>query len=341
MNITVSIEKKLIVIVELRMVRYVQGNQEMEIPESQIKDSQLMRQYLEQPVHLSSSSSSSLRVERSMPPTLRAEKASVPEMQNMDEEDDDLFMFTRSTLNLLIEWWNPSKTMLQNFKIVIGFVQSCIINRGRIDPNDTRMREGKIIKDVMVNVLDVWKKKRKRGCNTACSLEELNIFIAEEKLGSILSEDIMTESTYNEWLEDFKEFIGQRPTLRVDATAAKPSSGEEGLNGLFNVSNFKEEEADGRLPQYIAKLENGRFHTVRTPGEVGHSLVRLDMYDVREISKKEKRDWWKYANLRTQFLMSSPTDSKQQLVKQLLDLAADDLSGVPGLRKEVNSVIYQ
>ena len=155
---------------------------------------------------------------------------------------------------------------------------------------------------------------------------------------AILSEDIMMENTFCEWLEDFKAYTSRRPTLRVETTTttskAAPSAG---LNALFSGPSFKEEDTDGRLPQYIAKMENGRLHTVRTPGEIGHSLIRLDIYEVRDILKKEKRDWWKYAKLRTQILTSSPTDPKQQLTKQLLDLAADDLSRVAGLRKEITT----
>lgn len=82
----------------------------MEMPESQLKDSQLMRM-LEQP--LSSS---------------RAEKAFAE--SDMEEKEEDIFLLTRSTLNLLSELWNSNKSMLHNLKVTIGFLQSYTI-RGR------------------------------------------------------------------------------------------------------------------------------------------------------------------------------------------------------------------
>lgn len=316
----------------------------MELPESQMKDSQLLR-LLEQPVPPTTPSATSLlRVsERSQPAAMPSfsreeEEAIVPEIID-DDEDDDMFMFTRSTLNLVNELWNSSKSMLQNLKLIMGFLQSYAINQGKVDPKHVRIREAKVMKDALASVVDAWKKKRRRGCSAACSLDEFNIFVVEEKLAATLSEDIMMENTFTEWLEDFKVYVNRRPTLRVD-TAAKSSSGD-GLNALFGASNFCEEVTDERVSQYIIKLENGRVHTVRTPGEVGQSLIRLDVYEVRDILKREKRDWWKYAKMRTQFLTSSPTDSKQQLLKQLLDLAADDLIGISGLRREVSSSYTQ
>jgi len=66
-------------------------------------------------------------------------------------------------------------------------------------------------------------------------------------------------------------------------------------------------------------------------------MIRLIVYDVKDISHKDKRNWWKYAKVRTQFL-SSRNDRKQRLLQQLLDEAADDLKKVPGSMKEVRNI---
>jgi len=62
------------------------------------------------------------------------------------------------------------------------------------------------------------------------------------------------------------------------------------------------------------------------------------VYDIHDIKNKEKRQWWKYAKLRTQFLISSPRDRKQQMVNQFLDCVADDLRKVPSVTKERKNV---
>lgn len=289
------------------------------LPESQFKDSQLMRM-LEQSQQQQPMSSSSQRVEKPF--------------ESLMDEDEDVFLLTRSTLNLLSEIWNSNKSMLQNLKVAVGFLQFYSMRQGKIDANTVRMREARVMRDAVVSVIDALKKKKRRG-PSACSFEDLHVFLIEEKLAAVLSEDVMLENTFNEWLEDFKEFSSRRTTLRTDATATKSTSVVvgEALNALFSGVQHKEEESDERLPQYISRSENGRVQTVRTPGETGHTLIRLDIYEVCDILKQDKRDWWKYAKLRSQFLTSS-TDSKYQLTKQLIDLAADDLSSISGVRKD-------
>lgn len=254
----------------------------------------------QQPIFSSSSSSQ------------RAEK---PFEYVMDEEEEDVFLLTRSTLHLLTEVWNSNKSMLQNLKVAIGFIQFYSMHQGKIDTNTVRMREVRVMRDALVSVIDEWKKKKRKE-PSACSLKDLHIFLIEEKLAAVLAEDIMLENTFNEWMEDFKEFKSRRAISRADATSTKSASTSgEGLNVLFSGVYFKEDEFDERLPQYISRSESGRVQTVRTPGEVGHALIRLDVYEVRDILKQEKRDWWKYAKLRTQFLASSSTDPKYQLIK--------------------------
>ena len=71
-------------------------------------------------------------------------------------------------------------------------------------------------------------------------------------------------------------------------------------------------------------------------GQIGHQLIRLDVYDIHDIENKEK--WWKYVKLRTQFLTSSLRDRKQQMVNQLLDCVADNLKKVPSVMKERKNV---
>ncbi|EGI70035.1 hypothetical protein G5I_01188 [Acromyrmex echinatior] len=94
------------------------------------------------------------------------------------------------------------------------------------------------------------------------------------------------------------------------------------------------------ISQYMTKLEHGQLYTVSTPeGQTGHQLIRVDLCDIHDIKNKEKRQWWKYAKMRTQFVTSSPRDRKQQVVNRLLDWVADDLRKVPSLMKEKKNVL--
>lgn len=108
-----------------------------------------------------------------------------------------------------------------------------------------------------------------------------------------------------------------------------------GLDALFNLPTSSQK--NDVLSQFISKLENGRLLTLRSPGERGYRLIRFDMYDVKDIMNKDKRQWWKSAMVRSQFLTSSPMDRKQQLVQRLLDRAADDLRKIEGVRMDANN----
>ena len=82
---------------------------------------------------------------------------------------------------------------------------------------------------------------------------------------------------------------------------------------------------------------------MKTPAEIDSNsqLVRLDMYDVKDILKKDKRQWWKSAKLRSQFLTSSSSvDRKHQLLRQLLDCTANQFKKLPGAKKESRSTNY-
>lgn len=107
-----------------------------------------------------------------------------------------------------------------------------------------------------------------------------------------------------------------------------------GLDALFNLTA---EEDGNRIQQYISRLENGRLFTLKSSGETGSQLIRLDVYDSKDISNRDKRSWWRYAKVRTQFF-TSPTDRKRRLLRQLLDQVADDMKVIPDAVKEIKNL---
>ncbi|EGI69399.1 hypothetical protein G5I_01869 [Acromyrmex echinatior] len=117
-------------------------------------------------------------------------------------------------------------------------------------------------------------------------------------------EDFMTRNTYFEWLHDLKEYVRCHMATLIDA----PNIDRE----IFASSG---------------KSTSGAVST--SEGQTGHQLIRVDLYDIHDIKNKEKRQWWKYAKMRTQFVTSSPRDRKQQVVNRLLDWVADDLRKLP------------
>ncbi|KYN22481.1 hypothetical protein ALC57_05117 [Trachymyrmex cornetzi] len=130
-------------------------------------------------------------------------------------------------------------------------------------------------------------------------------------------EDILSITTFFEWLRDLKEFIKNQPSTSTEIsnvtisnqinqivdhgtsipqtvdrgifipTSSKLTDNNVNIDTLFTTTS--KQKTDG-IVQYITKLDNSRLHTVKTPeGEIGHQLIRLDVYDFNDVKNKDKR----------------------------------------------------
>ncbi|XP_011706568.1 PREDICTED: uncharacterized protein LOC105461758 [Wasmannia auropunctata] len=116
----------------------------------------------------------------------------------------------------------------------------------------------------------------------------------------------------------------------AESVGVKKRKSCKGLDSLFDMQPKQYE-----IQQSISKIKNNCRVIMKSPGEIGYRLIRLEIYDVNKITGMERRQWWKVAEVRAEFLTSSESDLKQRLTQQLLDAAADDLKIVKGVRKEV------
>ena len=278
-------------------------------------------------------------------PTRSTEK-SFEQLLDEEEEEENVFdeTFMGSIINLIHQTW-ITNTFVKNLRMMIGCIQTYMVHQRKIDPNTIRMREAKTMKDALMPFLNVLKT---RGLlNSTYSVEELDRYLSTSEskvLHHLLMEDFMTKNTYLEWLHDLKEYVRCHMATLIDvpnidreifASSGESTSG--GMDALF--ASTSKQQNDG-ISQYMTKLEHGQLYTVSTPeGQTGHQLIRVDLYDIHDIKNKEKRQWWKYAKMRTQFVTSSPRDHKQQVVNRLLDWVADDLRKVPSLMKEKKNVL--
>ncbi|KYQ48097.1 hypothetical protein ALC60_12866, partial [Trachymyrmex zeteki] len=82
-----------------------------------------------------------------------------------------------------------------------------------------RMREAKTMKDALMSLLEVLKKKDM--LNTIYSMEELNQFFStpeSKHLRSVFMEDFMTTNTFFEWLHNLKEFVKCQTSTSVNTS---------------------------------------------------------------------------------------------------------------------------
>ena len=81
--------------------------------------------------------------------------------------------------------------------MMIGCIQTYMINQRKVDPNTIRMREAKTMKDALMSLLNALKT---RGLlNSTYSMEELNRFFSTSK-SKVLRHQLM---------EDFMKYILQ------------------------------------------------------------------------------------------------------------------------------------
>lgn len=124
------------------------------------------------------------------------------------------------------------------------------------------------------------------------------------------------------------------PTPAVPAeTPSLIKSEEDGdfLGKLFGLGNTQ--LTTGSIQQSISTVKNGRLYSAKSPGESGMTLVKLETYPIRNIAGLDKNMWWKQADIRMMFIVSSIADPKHLQVQKLIQSAVKDIESIPGIEK--------
>ena len=290
---------------------------------------------------------------------LRRSRPRIAEVE-LTSTDIESVTFTFTLLDLLRQIWNPECSASRNLRMLLASVSKYLTatNLKRTDCNARRMREGSNIKIVLTELYKFWLKEGPN--NPTCTESDMCNFIRGQlpsKLYSSLVSDLMTQDTFYEWINHHDSCVNSLlvgaggdslAAISTDHSYSVEKRDEEeeevgcsggGLDALFDMTESGRDL--NRMPQHISKMKDRRMLTVRSPGEIGSQWIRVDVFDVKDIVNKERREWWRYAKLRSQFLTTlSRTDRKRQLLRQLLDQAADDLRKIPGVVKEARNVVY-
>lgn len=131
-------------------------------------------------------------------------------------------------------------------------------------------------------------------------IEEMHTFIRysmPKEFYASLVNGIMSEKTYDEWLNEYREHVGKMFGARDIATAGGEvtdegerenefGSLEDRLDSLFDMARDTSIEP---IQQNITKFENGQL--LKSPGEIGgDQVIRLNVYDIKNIAKKNKHN---------------------------------------------------
>ncbi|XP_011876247.1 PREDICTED: uncharacterized protein LOC105566670 [Vollenhovia emeryi] len=271
------------------------------------------------------------------------EKKTIPVIE-IDAESSAKF----TLLELLTDVWDASFSAKRNIRLVIAMMAGYIARSGKVATR--RMREGQEMKSILQEMYSLWVRM-KGSMNAVCSKREMQTFvkcIAPKELHVKLVKGIMTEDTFQEWVIEYQRQFG---ILKMDSASDKPEELDDGMDSLFesvaeptsqNVTTVQNSiVVQEPISQNITRMQNGRLHITKTPGEMDGQLVRMQVFNIDDIKDIEKRNWWKRAKLRAQFLYSSMRmDLKHQALCQLLEAVVSDLRSVPGVKTETRDLFY-
>lgn len=289
--------------------------------------------------------------------------------QSVDVLDSPAYL---SLIDLITDIWDESCPATLNIKILIAVISEYTVKRALEDAQFKGLNMMKLLRDM--NDMLQTKMPNDAACVKREMQRFLHCHITKD-LHNQMVKGVMTDVMYNELLNDYHNYVVQmrQHLVRDVASTIDIETGEEDENekrtaassldvemdedenrqcedediqseddnekrteGIDALFESMARQAKGLIAQNVTKVENGRVYVMRTPGEIDRSVVRVSVYDFNEVKNRDKRDWWKYSNLRAQFLFSPLIkDRRSRAVRDLFDVAANHLTTVSGVVKEV------
>ncbi|CAH0599342.1 unnamed protein product [Chrysodeixis includens] len=110
------------------------------------------------------------------------------------------------------------------------------------------------------------------------------------------------------------------------------------IEDLFGLQNAP--VSTGSISQCISRQANGKQYTLKSPGECGLNVVKLEIYPFAKISGLDKKNWWKHAETKMLFLTISNVDPVQMEVNKIQNMALKQVSKIKDVQKEVKEINY-
>ncbi|CAH0397301.1 unnamed protein product [Chilo suppressalis] len=107
---------------------------------------------------------------------------------------------------------------------------------------------------------------------------------------------------------------------------------------LFGIPNAQRNT--GSISQSISKAINGVQYTLKSPGEYGQSVIKLETYPFAKIANLDKKHWWKHAETKMIFLTASNVDPTQITVNKLISQVTKNVTTIPNVSKEQKEISY-
>lgn len=134
------------------------------------------------------------------------------------------------------------------------------------------------------------------------------------------------------------------PTMvtRVDAKESKKS--EQNVDSPDLIEDFfglQNAQANiGSISQSISRQANGKQYILKSPGECGLNVVKLETYPFAKISGLDKKNWWKHAETKMVFVTNSNVDRIQMQLNKIQNMVMKEVSKIKNVQKEVKEINY-
>jgi hypothetical protein len=87
-------------------------------------------------------------------------------------------------------------------------------------------------------------------------------------------------------------------------------------------------------------FETGQRKTIlKSPGECGINVVKLEVYLFAKISGLDKKNWWKHTETKMLFLMTSNVDPIQMQLHKIQNMVLK-VSKINDIQKETKQINY-
>lgn len=105
------------------------------------------------------------------------------------------------------------------------------------------------------------------------------------------------------------------------------------IEDLLGLSSLP--QSTGLISQSICLAKGEESITLKSPGEPGWQVIKMELYPFNEVCQLDKNQWWRHALKRSTFLISSNADPKHILVNKIFNQATKDILKIPGADKKI------
>lgn len=231
-----------------------------------------------------------------------------------------------SILEFLEDHYEENYPLYQFLKKMISGMLLCIRKKIHVD----------LVREIKAALQAVQRYVTRIGqSGKAYTIEAFCSLLREAKLYTMFTKDCMTGPIYCElveFIEDNMEELSTScvnttdtttscTTVATDETAVDApvynlgasSSGSNALDALFEQQLSPQNI--GKISQTISKTVNGKLYTWKSPGESGFQVIRLDVYDFKNVIDKVGLNLIRYTiTLSTLYAITSRGISSQSVI---------------------------